>query len=911
MAEARASGRQVEVLDDASMTRKVVANPDGSLTETLSAEPMRVARESGWVDVDTTLIREPGGVIRPRAAAADLEIGDGGDAEFAAVTGGSVRVGLSWDGDLPDPVLSGNSATYVEVLPGVDLVVTAGVTSVSEVVVVKNAKAAALPQIRNLSFPIDVTGGSLTETAGGGFAAQSATGVKVAFSPTPLMWDSSANDPGASATTGVDALDSAAARPSERVDGPLPGDEVQRLTSDVAADRVEVAPDIAMLTSPQTRFPVFIDPTVSPAPTLNDWTLVSKSFSTRGYGQFAGDEGVGRYDDTDSYPATDTKRQYYRFTSSALSAVGVTVLSAQFSGYFVYSGTCVAKPVTLSRLTGSFSSASTTWANKPDQVSLESQTFSRGRPGCATSGNVSPNDGWQEWGTSDALRAHLQSLSRAQDSTVLLGLSASETDSASWKRLTPNTRLTFTYNRVPDAPTGLSARVGGKDVGCSTTTSTPAPPGIVSLKATLRDDDAADLLSARFVVRTSPAGATVYDSNWLPPKAQGVFTSPSPSLSLTTGGNYTWTVTPRDSTNAEGPPTTCRFAVDTTAPAPPTVKAVVGTQLLDPVGGLLVGTGQSIEVTGAVSAVSYRWSVNDPDGPTSGIGALDTTNRKGRFTFTPTSFGPSVVRVWTYDSVGNESPAGDLEATAVEVGPSATWGFEVLRAGRYAVASGQSSAFDLAPAGDATQANGSNWASTDLDPSDGIDNRSARSLSVGAGSGGWASSSTPIVDTETNVSMMGLVYPMADSVGARTFLSVPGASGSALTVGLSPDTSGALYWSATLDNAKAGGAPTALTVRSKAPAQLGRWSHIAVVLNAGTRSMSLFVDGLYANMQGIPSGFGLPSANGFRLGSATSGSTSTQVWRGYLDEFLVFKGSVSDGTVATQSEVRKRAKWPN
>ena len=56
---------------------------------------------------------------------------------------GDAQAGLTWPADLPAPQVNGATATYAEVLSGVDLQVTATTRGYTENLLVKNATAAS------------------------------------------------------------------------------------------------------------------------------------------------------------------------------------------------------------------------------------------------------------------------------------------------------------------------------------------------------------------------------------------------------------------------------------------------------------------------------------------------------------------------------------------------------------------------------------------------------------------------------------------------------------------------------------------------------------------------------------------------------------------------------------------------
>ena len=145
-AAAAACDRPVEVGSARTENRRVFANPDGTSTVEQYAYPQRVRRADGrWADLDATLVVNPDGSLSPRASTVDLGLSGGGTGALLTGRRAGAEVTLSWPGALPMPTVDGATATYAEVLPGVDLVVTAHETGFSEVLVVKNRLAAKNP----------------------------------------------------------------------------------------------------------------------------------------------------------------------------------------------------------------------------------------------------------------------------------------------------------------------------------------------------------------------------------------------------------------------------------------------------------------------------------------------------------------------------------------------------------------------------------------------------------------------------------------------------------------------------------------------------------------------------------------------------------------------------------------------
>ncbi|MFJ6836846.1 hypothetical protein [Streptomyces sp. NPDC091209] len=190
---------------------EVVANPDGTFTRTDSSMPQRVQQQGKWVPIDTTLVRQTDGTWAPRAAVTHVTFSAGGSGALVTMRDGADRLGFSWPGALPRPVISKDTATYPEVLPGIDLQLTADASGYSSILVVKTPKAAADPRLRGLAWNTTSTNLKLATTSDGGAqATDKHTGKTLFHSDTALMWDSTGQNTGSAARARTPAI--AAAR---------------------------------------------------------------------------------------------------------------------------------------------------------------------------------------------------------------------------------------------------------------------------------------------------------------------------------------------------------------------------------------------------------------------------------------------------------------------------------------------------------------------------------------------------------------------------------------------------------------------------------------------------------------------------------------------------------------------------
>ncbi|MFC7484761.1 hypothetical protein ACFQX7_38615 [Luedemannella flava] len=185
-------------------------------------------------------------------------------------------ISLSWPGNLPKPTVAGSSATYAEVLPGVDLVVTAQDTGFSEVLVVKDRAAAGNPKLRKLAFGSSLDGLRWRTSAGHLQAVDDTGKVKLAATA-PRMWDASAGNA------------AAGGRARGTVAGPADGARTAPIEVTAEDGQVTLAPDADMLADPSVQFPLYLDPTIA----YSAWTMINSQYT---------DQSYWSYDKTDCPP---------------------------------------------------------------------------------------------------------------------------------------------------------------------------------------------------------------------------------------------------------------------------------------------------------------------------------------------------------------------------------------------------------------------------------------------------------------------------------------------------------------------------------------------------------------------------------------------------------------------------------
>ncbi|GAA3375838.1 hypothetical protein GCM10020367_45210 [Streptomyces sannanensis] len=249
LAKAKSSGKPVEIVEHRTETSGVYANPSGTLTVTTHLTPVRVRQGRAWVPVDTDLVTDKGRV-RPKAAVTGLELSNGGEGPLVRLNDKQHVLELGWPGKLPKPKLDGPVATYPEVLPGVDLRVTAQAEGFAQLLVVKDAGAAKNPKLKKIAYGLVAPGLKVSGDHKQGLKAVDAKGRTVFTGPAPRMWDSSKG------------------RKKEAV-----------MSAEATVGSLAVVPDQKLLAAPDTTYPVYLDPSFTKAPSA--WNVVRAGYPDR------------------------------------------------------------------------------------------------------------------------------------------------------------------------------------------------------------------------------------------------------------------------------------------------------------------------------------------------------------------------------------------------------------------------------------------------------------------------------------------------------------------------------------------------------------------------------------------------------------------------------------------------------
>ncbi|MFD9499004.1 LamG domain-containing protein [Streptomyces sp. NPDC060035] len=899
---------------DAATTEssQVFANPDGTFTQETNAAPVRARKDDGtWASIDTGLVRGADGAVRARNTTAGLTFSGGGSgAGLVALEDEGHALRLGWPTALPEPRLDGDTATYAEVLPDVDLQLTALSSGYTSVLVVKTAKAAQNPALATIKMSVSGGGLDISPTADGGFVARDGDGTPVFDSPAGRMWDSAGDAPATtttvttqSARTASLAEDDAEATPLPAAGGePAPseapgsGDAAADLPLKVTGTTLEITPDPELLHGEDTVFPLYIDPPTKGI-ALGDWTALASNGTK--YWEFDGDKGVGRCSNYAGYLCSNspyTQRMYFEYPLSSIH--GKKVLDATMEVYQEWTFTCDPHWYDLSRVDKGISS-STTWSSRPTAVDLmgdRSVAYGRGSL-CSPSQPanwVRFSDNVDEE-TNENLTTTLASYAANKTSQITFSVAAhDESDAASWARFRNDAKLSVTYISYPSTPTSYGVQQGttGRTCNASTlpfVTSDTTPKMLATAQSA--DGSNAQLRTLFEVWKADGSSRAWYaaspDSAWVADNAVRDATSST----LPAQTDYRMRVktqayykTDRGVTGVldSSWSSWCYFRVDTDSPPPPVVTSADGVYKpaeTDPAAGGVGSAGKftftpadTNPTTAGIQSdvVSYKWRLN------SGAVSAPITVAKGAATtqtITPNQAGENTIQVWGYDAAAHSSLTGYYSFLVLGAEkPSGVWHLDNA----------------LTDSTTATQhpltSSGATWDSL------------ARSGSGAAkfnGTSAYLSTSGAVLDTTKSFTVSAWARLEKKDVN-YTVLSQAGTSASGFQLYYSS------YSNAWIFNRHQTDVVDPVITRSfgTKPPVLNAWTHLAGVYDAAAQTVQLYVNGV---PQGNPVPFTVTpwkASGGLQVGRLWYKTGGAENFAGTIDEVKTWSRALADSEVA-------------
>ncbi|MCP2337368.1 hypothetical protein [Actinomadura rupiterrae] len=499
-AEARRTGKPVEVSALTTDTSVTEANPDGAYKLTISSIPQRFRTSGGgWRAIDTSLKAAAGGGLAPAASPAQVVFSSGGDNRLVRFSDHGRSMELTWPTKLPAPVVSGDTAEYRGVLPDVDLRVTADYSGFSEVLVVKTPEAARNPELAKIRFGARTVGVGLRSDGSNGVNAVTSSGETVFHANQPLMWDSTNATAPTAGGTGQVAPKAAAAEPQ---DAPQDRPQTKPMQTQVAPDAVTVIPDQAMLTDPNTKFPVYVDPTFSRG--RKHWAYIDGSSGLRD--NVCYDNSCKQSDGTPyppragRYSSAGAIRSMFAMDTSPLPT-GAKIITGDSNQKTTFSITGTWTPqwscsyeVNVDLYLVSGINGNETWNNFSDSSHWQSvnkqgtASGSFGHTGCGAKSLT--------WNMTAAAQ---KAATNGWDITTLGLRTQVEDNSDQWIRMKLDPSLTIYYNRAPSAS---QVTVEGKV--CSRDQSKPTLIGALSsrqapkLSALVSDPDGDSIVKTEF-----------------------------------------------------------------------------------------------------------------------------------------------------------------------------------------------------------------------------------------------------------------------------------------------------------------------------------------------------------------------------------------------------------------------------
>lgn len=839
---ARACGVDVEVLGLRDIDRRVFAKPDGLLDAQIAVEPQWVRDDAGtWVDIDTTLVGQADGTAHSAATVIDVAVGAGGDAPFVTATDPGVgTVSLTWPGGvLPAPVLDGATATYPEVLPGVDLAVRAEPVGFSWVLVVKSEEVATDPALAGIEIGIEADGLTVTEDPESGAIVVTDAAGRVLFEAgQAIMWDST--EPEKVADVGVE----------------------------LNGSTMTLTPDAAMLADDSVTYPIYIDPPFTS--TRKAWANVFKESPNQGW---TGDSNwprsggmrVGLNTWSDCGDGCGLWRSVITMNIGGLN--GRYIHSANVKMLQTHTGGCSSHNLELWRINTISNGSSWNDVDWLYGAPLQTRSVASSNTTSCGSGH---SDEWVDFGNA-TVKTRVQSAADQHHDTISFGVqSADEGNRDAWRRIkTSSVALHVEYYIYPPVPDRLT--VNG--IGCKTSLS--SAPWITSntptLSARARSQESEPIYLR---MRVQKYGSDTNFYYYRTPSTVAANTTVNHRTTKSVpDGQYEWQARSdsrqTDAVNS-GYSGLCYFKVDATNPSKVTVTPPPApfTENQDLVFGV---SASDPEVNGFRSGLArYQYSWNTPV-----FDKAVTPNGATTITLPKAPAGRHVLYVRAVDNAGNVSETTtrtffvgrDVPATAMGM-----WRFE-------------GDTFDDTPhdvdlkrvAGAATVF--------------GVDRDGRAGAAIALDGQTCYATDAPVIDTSKSFSVAtwvrldaaaGYVKILAHSDGSRAAVQIQYDSNNK-------------HWYLSMPSAKTGDF-TWRSLGAPATAVLGQWQHVAGTFDADARLMRLYLNGQLVGE--MVSGFEPWNADKRLYAGCLGGDAGTgHHVRGAMDQVGLWQGLLTQAQV--------------
>jgi hypothetical protein len=699
--QARATGKPVVVTALTTATSQTSAMPDGELRLTESLQPVRVWRGGRWLPLNPDLSKPAGGRIIPQATVSPLSLSGGGTGPLAVLDNYGRTLTLTWPGGaLPAPVISGATATYPDVEPGIDLAVTVTAQGgISEVLIIRDAAAAA-GQGLAAAMRLDVATPGMTVSAGPDGSVTVTTGPDAdpAFAaPAPRVWDSAA-PPAGTATAfvnGVTVVSPSGMPAASAISGPGAYAHVSTATQSVSGDTVAVTAPAGSLSGPGVVYPVYVDPSWGGEQYSHDasaWTQIDEGIpgdtsdwmeSGAPYlevGYCDPSEMTNCVNSTTPPGGIGVTRSMFRFPLPTGLPSGTVVNSADIELDDLWqSPVCAAEPLQLWTTPGI--SSSTDWSNAnswDSELEQESPVGFGSGSSCASSfPDITFGTGSSaSAGSAGNLASSLTTAIDKHQTTETFGLRAADestTDGTAWLqwRFFQDTAsdifLELYYHYPPNAPK-LSTSPGGECQG-----SESAAPVIgnddISIYGTISDGDGDTGLTTTTSYGFDSSSGGFESFPWIYGPGAGVTDQLLGTIErgdLTSSGYYQITATTTDSFGAQAT-TNCYFYFDLSAPLAPVVTGLPATVTI---GQKLTGltfspaTGSNCSADPDPCPVTYSYQIGDlaPVSVTANSSGVWTQPSASPITIPV--LGTFEFRVSGTNGAGNPSPAWSAEVTS-------------------------------------------------------------------------------------------------------------------------------------------------------------------------------------------------------------------------------------------------------